>query len=158
MGLLNGIPTVEIKIKLIKKSFDACSRVQITSNLIEKELSELFSLEKYLKSSTIDSVEEATAVKKLNEQVESHLSALRQHVNDDIKDCKQVKENNHLNTPDFLNDAIKHLEDKYSEAIIEVKEKQNFFDNLESCWKNLEAKKSCITSKIECIKTSNLNK
>merc|ERR1712183_1008000 len=33
-SLLNGIPTVEIKIKLIKKSFDACSRVQVTSNLI----------------------------------------------------------------------------------------------------------------------------
>jgi len=38
------------------------------------------------------------------------------------------------------------------------KKKKKTFDNLEICWKNLEAKKSCITSKIECIKTSNLNK
>jgi len=95
--------------------------------LIERELNELFSLEKYLKSFKIDSVEEATAVKKKNEQVESHLSALRQQVNDDIKDCKQVRENNNLSTPDFLNGAIKHLEDKYGEAIVEWKKKKKNF-------------------------------
>ena len=52
---------------------------------------------------------------------------LRQRINDDITDCTKLKEDSRFSPPNFLNEVLKNLKDKYDKATVVGKNKKDVF-------------------------------